>query len=311
VSPGLGIDVGGTKILAVVADDAGRIVAERRVPTPTGFAPLVDALAQIASELMLEEPAPQGAGIGIAGMVDLAGTVVYSPNLPGLRDAAIGEALAARLGVPVRVDNDANLAALAEATRGGGVGYEQVLAITFGTGVGGGLVVGGEVMRGAHGFFGEVGHFVVDRDGPMCACGHRGHWEAIASGTALGAMARTLVSSGRGAGIAAAAGGDEVAGEHVGVAAAAGDRDALELLERYAANVAVGLASLCNILDPDAVVIGGGVADLGELLMEPLRVAFDAELEGVDHRPDIALRFAALGGQATAIGAAILAGAPR
>jgi glucokinase len=185
----------------------------------------------------------------------------------------------------------------------------HALLVTLGTGIGGGLLLDGELYRGAHGFGGEIGHFTVERDGPLCACGELGHWEAIASGSALGRMARELVERGGGAMIRDAAGGDvdEIAGEHVEKAARAGDGDARALLDEYADNVALGLAGLANVLDPEVIVIGGGLVELGPLLFDPLRVAFVQHIEGGEHRPHTPIVPAELGERAGAVGAAVLA----
>jgi glucokinase len=302
----IGVDVGGTKLLAVLLDGAGATLDEARVESPLGLDRLVDAVVDTVGTLRATRAAT-AVGVGIAGMVDLDGSVVYSPNLPGLVQAPLRAELARALELPVEVDNDANVAALAETTVGAAADARDALLVTFGTGIGGGLVTGGRVMRGAHGFAGEIGHFTVAIDGPGCACGARGHWEAIASGSALGRMARELVRAGGGAGIVTAADGEEVTGLHVEAAARAGDRDALDLLARFADNVAIGLAGLCNILDPGVVVIAGGLVELGELLMEPLRRRFAVHLEGSAVRPEISLRPAALGERASAVGAALLA----
>lgn len=310
----IGLDVGGTKVLGVVLDAAGRIVVEERRPSPTGFGPLIDLMAAMTTDLSAvasdagAEPVA-GAGVGIAGLVDCDGVLRYGPNLPGVVDAPIGDALAAATGLPVVVDNDANVAGLAEARHGAAVGVGHALIVTLGTGIGGAIVAAGQVFRGANGFAGEIGHHTVDSGGPRCACGEHGHWEAIASGTALGRMGRELVAAGSGALILDLAGGDPEAvdGLHVGTAARAGDPDALALLDRYADNVAIGLANLANILDPARVVVAGGLLALGDLLFDRLERAFAVHLEATDHRPRIPVLPAALGEQSGAIGAAVLA----
>jgi glucokinase len=226
-----------------------------------------------------------------------------------IREAPLREALAAATGHPVIVDNDANVAAVGECAYGAARDRRHVLLVTLGTGIGGGLVLDGELYRGANGFAGEIGHFTIDINGPRCACGERGHWEAIASGTALGRIARELVARRAGGAIVAAAGGDpsSVTGEHVGIAAAQGDVDAQHLLVQYADNVALGLAGLANIVDPECIVISGGVVRLGVLLFAPLGEAFRRHVEAVDYRPQIDIVPAALGERSGAIGAAVLA----
>jgi glucokinase len=162
------------------------------------------------------------------------------------------------------------------------------------------------VIRGAHGFAAEVGHFQIDPDGPMCACGERGHWEAYASGSALGRMGREWAAAGHAPGVVARAGGDsaKVRGVHVGDSAQAGEPDGVALLAEYADLVAVGLAGLANILDPERIVISGGLVELGDTLFAPLRAAFARRIEGFEYRPPIAIVPSILGEHAGVIGAA-------
>lgn len=306
----VGLDVGGTKILGVAVDAAGSVVAEQRRDSPEGFAGLLDVAAGIISEIGRGVGgAVAAAGVGIAGLVDTDGALRYGPNIAGMVHAPVRAALSQRTGLPVLVDNDANLAAWGEVVLGAATGLRHVLMVTLGTGIGGGMLLDGSVYRGAYGFSGEIGHFTVARDGPVCACGERGHWEAMASGSALGRMAREEVASGRGGTILAAAGGDvdAVDGHCVAAAAERGDRSALSLLARYADNVALGLSGLANILDPERIVIAGGLVEMGALLFDPLGEAFLRHLEGVEYRPVIPVVPAVLGVRAGAVGAALLA----
>jgi glucokinase len=181
--------------------------------------------------------------------------------------------------------------------------------ITLGTGVGGGIVLGGRVQRGAHGFAGEIGHWQFDPQGPRCACGEPGHWEAVASGTGLGHRAQEAAAAGHAAAMLEAAGGDvgALAGTDVADAVRAGDAASLEILEAYARDVAVGFAGLVNILDPELIVVSGGLVELGDLLLEPLRRAFSGRLEGAPFRPDVPIVAATLGERAGVVGAATLA----
>jgi glucokinase len=181
--------------------------------------------------------------------------------------------------------------------------------LTLGTGIGGGIILDGKVYRGAHGFAAEVGHWQFDPHGRMCACGEPGHWEAWASGTALGALARDVVERGDAPSVLARAGGDAsaVAGVHVGEAASDGAADALAILDRYADYVALGFAGLANILDPEIIVVGGGLVELGDLLLGRVRDRFHAHLEGAPYRPPVPIVAAALGDHAGVIGAAVLA----
>jgi glucokinase len=302
-----GIDIGGTKMLAVALADDGRIVTEARDRTPDGVEHVVAAIVALVERVDPRGSAP--IGIGVAGLVDYDGRLRYAPNLPTVVEAPIRDLVAHATGRDVAVDNDANLAALGEVTYGAASGAADALMVTLGTGIGGGIVLGGRVLRGAHGFAGEIGHLTVERGGSPCACGETGHWESIASGSALGAMARALVASGRGNAILAAAGGDAgaVDGHHVTTAMHAGDPESLALLDDYADNVAVGLAGLANVLDPELIVLGGGVVEIGEVLLESVTAAFSRRIEGLEHRPRVPIVAAQLGEHAGAIGAGVLA----
>jgi glucokinase len=180
---------------------------------------------------------------------------------------------------------------------------------TIGTGIGGGLVSEGRLQRGRHGFAGEIGHMVVDPQGPRCPCGQRGCWERYASGSGLGWMAREAAQAGVAGRVVQLAGGDPeaVRGEHVTAAAGEGDAEAREVMARFAWWLALGLANLANVLDPEVIVLGGGMVSAGRVLLDPAREAFDRLVEGAGHRPLIPLVAARLGERAGAIGAALLA----
>ncbi len=207
------------------------------------------------------------------------------------------------------VDNDANAAAWGEVCHGAARGVRDVLVITLGTGVGGGIVANGEIYRGAHGFAAEVGHFQTDPHGLPCACGQVGHWEASASGSALGRMGRERAAMGALPSALERAGGDvsKVTGVIVGDAAQAGAPDAVAVVAAYAERVAVGIAGLANILDPARIVVSGGLVELGEVLLAPLRASVRGRLEGAAFRPEIDVVAAELGERAGVIGAAALA----
>jgi glucokinase len=307
-SPTIGIDLGGTNLrVALVARD-GEILSEEQAPTPDTFDELVGTMAEKVRGLTSSD-AVTATGVGTAGMVDFEGTVHYAPNIPMLRRAPLGKALRETLGVPVVVDNDANAAAWGEVCHGAARGCRHALLITLGTGVGGGIILDGGIYRGAHGFAAEVGHWQLDPAGPPCACGEPGHWEAAASGTALGNLGRTRAAEGRAPNVLARADGqvDEITGHHVGDAAEAGEGDGLAILEEYAGFVALGFVGLANIFDPEVIVVSGGLVALGDLLLEPIRAAFDHHLEGADYRPAVRVVPAELGSRAGVVGAAALA----
>ncbi|QGG95574.1 ROK family protein [Actinomarinicola tropica] len=308
----VGLDIGGTKILGLAVDlGSGEVLAERRVPTPQGRAEVADALGTVVDALAEGSGRPiRAVGVGAAGLVDTSGVLRYGPNLPGVVDLDLVGLLGDRLGLPVAVDNDATAATVAEHRLGAARGVDDALYVALGTGIGGGIVLDGALRRGAHGFGGELGHVVIDPDGPLCGCGRQGCWERLASGSALGEQAREAVLDGRGAGILAAAGAeraDDVTGEHAVAAAAAGDPEGLAVMAAFARWVALGLAGFVNALDPSVVVIGGGVVEAGPVLLDPLRSAVADLIIGSSHRPPVPVLPAVFGEHAAAVGAALLA----
>jgi len=312
----IGLDIGGTKVLGVAVDqESGRLLAEHKVPTVPREDRVVETLGAVADRLVDEvttadgrAPVVSAAGLGAPGLVDRSGTLRYGANLPGVVDAPLGRRLAERLGVAVAVDNDATCAAWGEHELGAARGHNHSITITLGTGIGAGITARGRVLRGANGFAGEPGHMLVDPAGPPCPCGRRGCWERYGSGSGLGRLGREAVAAGRGARILQLAGGDveQVVGEHVSAAAAEGDADALAVLDRFGWWVAAGSANLVDLLDTEIVVLGGGLVDIGELLLDPVRRHFAAQLYGVGRRPEVPIVAAQLGSRAGAIGAALL-----
>jgi glucokinase len=255
-------------------------------------------------------------GIGVAGLVDTDGVLRFSPNLAAASGANIGELVAGRLGqrgqlaaAPLRAHNDANCTALAELLLGAARGMRYGLVVTLGTGIGGALVSDGRVHAGARGFAGEIGHMVVDPNGPPCPCGNRGCWERFAAGSGLTRLAREAAIAGTLHEAVRLAGGDPelVTGEHVTAAAAGGDADALRVIGELGWWVGLGLANLVAILDPERIVVGGGIGHAGEMLLEPARHALGALVEGGAARGPVPVVEAALGEQAGAVGAALAA----
>lgn len=304
--PTIGVDLGATNVRCAVVDRSGSILGELRGHTGEGGVNVVPTTTALVQQLRERRPDVRAVGVGAAGLVDREGAVQYAPNIPAFRHTPLRMELEAAIGLPVVVDNDANAAAWGEVVHGAARGALYALMITLGSGIGGGIIARGRIIRGAHGFAAEVGHFQIDPNGPMCACGQRGHWEAFASGHALGRMGRQWAHEGRAPGVVARAGGDPdaVTGVHVGDSAQGGDPDGRALLDEYAGYVAVGLAGLANILDPERIVISGGLVELGDTLMTPVRDAFARHIEGAEYRPLIPIVAAELGEHAGVIGAA-------
>ncbi|MHB1536269.1 MAG: ROK family protein [Acidimicrobiales bacterium] len=322
--PVVGIDIGGTKILGVrlpedPGDDgaggsdrtgAGR-VDQVKVPTPPDGAGVMSALERVIQELTAHDPgSPAAIGVGIPGLVDREGVLRFSPHLPGLVGLPVAGALDPIWpGVALWVGNDATAAGWAEHLRGAAAGMADVVMVTIGTGIGGGIVRDGRLSEGAHRFAGEFGHMVVDPHGPACPCGKRGCWERFASGNGLGLLGREAALAGQAPSVRALAGGDPelVRGEHVTVAAAGGAPDAVAIMGRFGWWLALGLANLANAFDPDMIVLGGGLIDVGEVLLGPTRRAFAELVEAHGVRGGVPIVAAALGPQAGAIGAGLLA----
>jgi len=309
----VGVDMGGTKCLAVVLDGDGQIVAEQRVATPRGADAVVDSLVTLIDDLRDALPVPDrelaAVGVGAPGLVDHQGVLRTAPNLPGVEELPLRALLEERTGLRVQVDNDATCAAWGEREMGAARGRDDVVVVTLGTGIGGGLVLGGRLYRGANGFAAEVGHMIVDPGGPLCPCGRRGCWERYASGSGLGRLAREAAAAGAAARPLELAGGDidRLSGVHVTTAAAEGDDQAFDILRTFSWWVALGLANLANVFDPDTMVMGGGLGHKAELFIEPTREAFARLVLSADHRPPVEIVQASLGERSGAIGAALTA----
>jgi glucokinase len=308
----LGIDIGGTKVAGgIVAPDGTILTTARRATPGASVAATEDAIAEVVEELSATHDGELvGVGVGAAGWFDRTGdTVLFSPHL-AWRNSSLRKDLVARLQRPLWVGNDANAAAWAEYRYGAARGADLALMITLGTGIGGGIVVEGRLRRGAHGVAGEWGHMRVVPDGRLCACGNRGCWEQYASGTALGQTAREVARTSP----AAAARFLElvdreparITGEDVARAAAAGDPLALELVTEVGVWLGQGIADLAAVLDPEVVVIGGGVSRLGEMMLGPARERLERALPGRGFRPGPRVVVAELGPQAGLVGAADL-----
>jgi glucokinase len=317
----VGVDVGGTKILAVAVDPTtATVIAECRTDTPTNVDEFVAALVDIVAEVCADAgfTAVTGSndstdhlavGLGLPGIVDSSGILRAAPNLQCAIDEDVKSRVEERLGLPVTVENDANCAAWAEARLGAGRGLDEVILVTLGTGIGGGIVRRGELMRGAHGFAGEPGHMLVDPSGPECTCGRFGCWERFASGAGLGWLGARAAFEGRAPDLLGRANGDSrsITGELVTGAARSGDEDALGVLGEFSWWLAAGLANLANILDPEILLLGGGLADSADLFLDSTRSHFGELVLGGPARTGTRIEVATLGSTAGAVGAALLA----
>ena len=303
----IGIDVGGTKINALRVARGGTILARSGASTPADDSERTLATTiRLASEL--RTPGVLAVGVGAAGLVDAAdGVLRFAPNL-AWREMTIAARMRDSLGLPCQVDNDANAAAYGEYRFGAGRGYRHMLLVAVGTGIGGGIVSDGRLFRGAHGFAAEIGHIIVEPDGPLCGCGNRGCWEQVAAGRAIDRMGKQAARE-HDSILRSLAGGDPegVTGRLVTEAAGRDDAIARGIFAEVGRRLGQGIAGLVNVLDPQVVVVGGGAMEAGGLLLDPARAAFDEAVEGLEHRPRVPIVAAELGNDAGAVGAATLA----
>jgi len=306
----VGIDIGGTKIAGALVSESGEILRELKVPSPAN-----DSQALQAAVVSMVNELRQGqeilaVGVAAAGFIDAnQAVVVYSPNL-SWRNEPLKAKLEADLGIPVFIENDANAAGWAEYRFGAGRGSHHMMMLTIGTGVGGAIVANGELFRGAFGIGAELGHSNFIPNGKACGCGQKGCLEQYGSGTALLNSAKELIASGspdssRLAELATLKG--ELTGVEVYQAIQEGDKGALRLLGELGTNLGMAVASFTAILDPEIMVIGGGVSAAGELLLEPIRAAYLEHLPARGFRPELEIVAAQLHNDAGLVGVADLA----
>ncbi|GMA39815.1 ROK family glucokinase [Mobilicoccus caccae] len=307
----VGLDIGGTKILGAVVEEDGTILARGKRDTaaedPTA---IVAAAADLVDELAGDGDV-EAVGVAVAGFLDRERErVVFAPNV-SWRGESLRADLAALVRLPVVIENDANAATWGEFVHGSAKDVDDLLFLTIGTGVGGGVVTDGQLLRGAFGMGAELGHMRVVPNGRLCGCGIHGCLEQYASGTALVRSAQHLVASGapEAAVLANRCGGDArtLTGRDVTDAAMQGDPAAVGLLAELGRWLGEGVASLAAILDPEVVLIGGGVSQAGALLLDPAREAFTEHLTGRGFRPQARLLLAELLDDAGVVGAAALA----
>jgi glucokinase len=300
--------VGGTKTASLRLDGDGRILARDVRPTPAGDEASILATMVTSAEAVMD-PAVATVGIAAAGLVESdTGVLRFAPNL-AWRDVPLASHVAGALGVTAWADNDNTAATWGEFRAGAARRVRDLLFVGVGTGIGGGIVIDGSLVRGAHGFAGEIGHIVVEPDGPRCGCGNRGCWEQVASGSAIARAGRGAVRRHPYSELVARSKGDPkaVTGVMVTEAARAGDTASCGILVEAGNRLGQGIAGLVNVLDPELVIVGGGVSGAGELVLAPARDAYERTVEGFGYRPQVPIVAALLGSDAGAIGAGLLA----
>ena len=309
-----GLDLGATKILSLVVDAADSVLAEDIRPTLGAEGPdaviarMAASLRESLSKAGLSEQQLTAVGVSAPGPVDhVHGVVTYPPNLPGWRDVPLASRLQQALGVPCFLENDANAAAVAEHRFGAGRGARHMLFITVSSGVGGGIIIDGALYRGVSGGAGEVGHIILNEDGPPCGCGRRGCLEVYSSGLAIARDGNELAAKNPDSRLARiAAENPPLTAEAIHRAARDGDRVAREIIAGAGYRLGEGIASLINILNPELIVLGGSLIKMGDIYLGPMR---EAAASGAfpQHWRDVRIVEVALGDQSPALGAASLA----
>lgn len=307
----IGIDVGGTKTAGLLLED-GKVSERLTLPTDTSSSDTVmEGIAEACSRLMERSESlgleAEAVGLGVAGFIDYRrGVVTEAPNLP-LREAPVRDILEDRCGIPVHVDNDANVAALAEALLGAGKGSRYLVHLTLGTGIGGGIVLDGRIYRGALGAAAELGHIVILEDGPPCNCGSRGCLEALASGVAICRRVQELAEKGIESPLVEVYLRDPegLHAEAVGEQADRGERHAVQIMADAGRHLGVGIASLVNVFNPDVVTLSGGLLGSFHHLEETMRLAVEELSVPISGR-HVKVLTTSLGGEGGALGAAML-----
>ena len=308
----LGVDLGGTKIEVGIVDKNGNILNTKRVLTlgEDGPEKVLKRMCTLVDEVMsgtrLNLDDISGIGIGVPGAVDYSrGNIYFLTNLPGWTDFPIKDFLMSKYNIPVALNNDANAAALAEYIFGSGAGVKDMIYLTVSTGIGGGLIVNGDLLSGAWGAGGEVGHMILDVGGDECNCGNRGCWEAISSGSAIVKGVINRIKAGEKSKVTELASIDDVRAEHVFAARAMGDVVSMEVTDRAMDFLGLGIANLVNVINPEKVVIGGGVAKVGDILFTLVRERVKELAYGPAAKVEIQPAY--LGAKAGVIGAGALA----
>ena len=307
----IGIDVGGTNVKIALVSDKGKIIYSNSIPTRAEMGyeytinSMKDAVRDLLKETKMKASDIEGMGFGFPGQIDCKkGVVRLAPNIPGWVNVPIASIMEKEFGIPTRVDNDVRTATLGELNYGAGVGCENLVCITVGTGIGSGLVVNGKLVRGANNAAGEIGHIKLNmQGGPLCGCGDRGCLEAYASGPSIVAMAEEYIRGGKSTKYRELANPD-ITPYIVAVAAKEGDPVARQIFRIMGEYIGMGLTSVVNLLNPEKIIIGGGVADAGDILLDPIRETIAKRAMTIQREVEVVP--AQLGNTAGVIGASLL-----
>lgn len=299
-------DIGGTQIRAAVFQSGNpKPVAVKKIRTVDKQQTPVDRMIGLIKEVWPQNAEVSAIVVAVPGYMDIKkGLVVEAPNIPGWINLPIQNLLAEHFTTPIHLGNDANIAALGEWRYGAGIGHDNLLYLTISTGIGGGAIINGQLMAGQRGLAGEFGHFTVVPNGPMCGCGHRGHLEAVASGTAIARFTAERIAQGAKTSLAAS---PHPTAKDVAKAAAAGDELSMQMFNQAGTTIGHTLADYLHIFNPSIVILGGGVMGAGALILDPIKKALDEAILGRPYLEDVQVVPASLGDDAGLIGGLVLA----
>lgn len=309
----IGVDIGGTNIKIAVIDKQGNLIYSDSTPTEAhkGYGHtinnIIKSIRNILSKNNLDVSQIGGIGIGCPGMVDPEkGTVKFLPNIPGWIDIELAEIIKSELGLNAGVDNDVRCAALGEYNYGAGKEYNSMVCLTVGTGIGSGIIIDGKLLRGANFSAGEIGHMILkDYGGPMCGCGGTGCFETLASGPPIVKMAEEFIMGGKSAKFRELAGDEPITPEIIARAASFGDEVAKTIYKTAGYWIGIAITNVVNFLNPEIVIIGGGVMNAGDLLLDPIKKTVE-ERALKTAREKLIITQAKLGNNAGVIGASLL-----
>lgn len=309
----IGVDVGGTNIKIALVDFEGKIVYSNTTPTRAemGYEAGVNNIKQAIKDLMNEtkenEKTIEAIGFGLPGQIDYKNGVVKNlPNIPGWVEIPLAKIIEEEFSIPTRLDNDVRCAALGELNFGAGVGASNLICITVGTGIGSGIILNGKLVRGASNAAGEIGHIKLSmNDGPLCGCGDFGCFEAYASGPSIVTLAKEYISGGKSAKYKEMAADGIITPYLVAQAALQGDAVSIQIFKQIGKIIGIGLTSVVNLLNPERIIIGGGVADAGEILLEPIRQTIEQRAMPIQ-KEAVSILPAKLANAAGVIGASLL-----
>jgi glucokinase len=302
----MAVDVGGTQLRAAIYPEEGlSAIVQKRIPTKSSNASAIDRLMTLIEECKSEVDGIQGIGVAAPGPIDPRTGIFYSaPNIRGWENLPLRDIISDRFKVPVALGNDANMAALGEWKYGAGEGHHNVLYLTISTGIGGGVIIDDQLLLGEHGLAAELGHIVIMPDGPICGCGHRGHLEAISSGTGIANYVAEELARGVKSCLSLQ---PRPTARDISKAALDGDSLSLAAFTRAGTYLGIALAGFCHAFNPSIIILGGGVSRSGAILMDPVKKALEVNVISPAYLTGLILTTASLGDDAGLLGALALA----